>query len=181
MAVFPLVDPATATDPTVKQVFNEIEQELGFGIVPNIFRSMGSNPPLLAANWRKFKSTILQGTLPRTIKEMLGVVVSHANRSNYAKLVHLHSLSVQGVQELWLHQLTSEPYDDSALPDTIAAMAAFARQAARDPHALSTEHYAAMRDAGLSEDEIFEVIATIDLFQSVNAYTDLAQVELDAI
>jgi uncharacterized peroxidase-related enzyme len=181
MARFPLVDPATATDPLAKQTFDEIEQELGFGMVPNIFRSMGSNPPLLAANWRKFKSTILEGSLPRTVKEMLGVVVSHVNGSDYAKLVHLHSLSVQGVQELWLHQLTSEPYDTSALPDTIAAMAAFARQAAIDPHALGAEHYAALADAGLRDDEIFEVVATIDLFQSVNAYTDLAEVELDQI
>lgn len=181
MAKFPLVDPATTTDPLAKQTFDEIEQELGFGMVPNIFRSMGSNPPLLAANWRKFKATILEGSLPRTIKEMLGVVVSHVNGSDYAKLVHLHSLSVQGVQELWLHQLTSEPYDTSALPDTIAAMAAFARQAALDPHALGPEHYAALADAGLRDGEIFEVIATIDLFQSVNAYTDLAAVELDQI
>lgn len=181
MAKFPLVDPATTTDPLAKRTFNEIEQELGFGIVPNIFRSMGTNPPLLAANWSKFKSTILEGSLPRTVKEMLGVVVSHINGSSYAKMIHLHSLSVQGVQELWLQQLTAEPYDDSVLPDTIAAMVAFTRQAATDQHAISSAHFVALSDAGLRDSEIFEVIATIDLFQSVNAYTDLADVELDPI
>ena len=97
---FPLVDPATATDPLARATFDEIQRELGFGMVPNLFRSMGANAPLLAANWAKFKATILQGRLPRTVKEMLGVVVSDVNRSEYAKQVHLHSLSVQGVQEL---------------------------------------------------------------------------------
>lgn len=34
---FPLVDPAPIHDPVTGQVFAEIEQELGFGIVPNLF------------------------------------------------------------------------------------------------------------------------------------------------
>ncbi len=122
---FPLVDPSTASDPLAQQVFNEIEQELGFGMVPNIFRSMGSNPALLAANWQKFKATILQGQLPRAVKEMIGVVVSTANQSEYAKQVHLHSLGVQGVQDLWLQQIADEHLGDTALPETIRAIVAF--------------------------------------------------------
>ncbi len=176
-----LADPATATDPIVPQVFDEIQQELGFGIVPNIFRSMAHNPALLAANWQKFKHTILHGSLPRTVKEMLGVIVSDANRSMYAKLVHLHSLSVQGVQELWLRHLTDPDSDNSSLPDTLRAMIAFTRQAARDPQGLTEGHYRAIEEAGLSDAELREVIATIDLFQSVNAYTDLARVPIDQI
>lgn len=181
MELSTLPDPATATDPLAIQAFTEIQQELGFGIVPNIFRSMAHNPALLAANWQKFKHTILVGTLPRTVKEMLGVIVSDANRSMYAKLVHLHSLSVQGVQELWLQHLTNPDSDDSTLPDSLRAMIAFTRQAARDPQGLTDAHYQDLEDSGLSESEIAEVIATIDLFQSVNAYTDLARVPIDRI
>ena len=176
-----IADPLTVTDPVVRQVFSEIQQELGFGMVPNVFRSMADNPALLAANWQKFKHTILVGTLPRTIKEMLGVIVSDSNHSMYAKLVHLHSLSVQGVQELWLQHLTSPESDDSSLPDALRAMIAFTRQAARDPRGLTEAHYRAMSEANVSDEEMREVIATIDLFQSVNAYTDLAQVPIDRI
>jgi uncharacterized peroxidase-related enzyme len=176
-----LPDPATVTDPLVRQVFAEIQQELGFGIVPNVFRSMAHNPPLLAANWQKFKHTILVGTLPRTVKEMLGVIVSDANKSTYARLVHLHSLSVQGVQELWLRHLTDPESDDSSLPDTLRAMIAFTRQAARDPQRLTECHYRALEESGITDDELREVVATIDLFQSVNAYTDLARVPIDRI
>lgn len=100
-AIAPAPAPAAETDPTVRRVFGEIQGELGFGIVPNIFRSMAAHPALLAANGEKFRQTILVGALPRTVKEMLGVIVSDHNRSQYARLVHLHSLSVQGVQELW--------------------------------------------------------------------------------
>lgn len=174
-------DTDTVGDPLVQQVYAEIQQELGFGIVPNIFSSMAHNPHLLAANWQKFKYTILVGSLPRTVKEMLGVIVSDANRSVYARAVHLHSLSVQGVQELWLQHLTDPEIDDSTLPDTLRAMIAFTRQAARDPHGLTDSHYANLEEAGVNAAEVAEVIATIDLFQSVNAYTDLARVPIDRI
>ncbi len=165
----------------VQQTYHEIEQELGFGIVPNIFRSMSEYPPLLAANWQKFKATILGGQLPRSVKEMLGVTVSHVNGSKYAKAVHLHSLSVQGVHDLWLQQLIADELEEDTLPETIQAMVLFARKAAQRASSLGMEDINALRDAGLSDSEIFEVIATVDLFQSVNAYTDLMGVEIDNI
>jgi len=181
MARFGLTDPALVIDPLARQTYDEIQRELGFGMVPNIFRSMGSNPPLLTANWQKFKATILQGQLPRTVKEMIGVVVSDIAGSEYAKQVHLHSLSVQGVQALWLRQLTEGSSDNEALPDTIRAMVAFARKAATSPVEVSEADFDRMIEAGLTEEECFEIIATVDLFKSVNTYTDLMKVEIDQL
>jgi len=89
-----------AENPRVAQVFHEIETELGFGMVPNIFKSMAENPAALAAHWAMFKYTILDGELTRVAKEMVGVVVSTVNKSEYAAKVHMHSLGVQGVWPL---------------------------------------------------------------------------------
>ena len=69
-------DALRQADPRVARVFHEIETELGFGMVPNIFKSMAENPAALAAHWAMFKHTILEGELPRIVKEMVGVVVS---------------------------------------------------------------------------------------------------------
>lgn len=181
MTRFPLADPEEATDPRARQAFDEIQQELGFGIIPNIFRSMGSNPALLLANWQKFKATILQGQLPRTVKEMVGVVVSDVQGSEYAKQVHLHSLSVQGVQALWLRQLTEEEIPDNILPETLRALIVFARKAAANPRQITDDDFASLQAAGLSGAECVEVVAAIDLFKSVNAYTDLVAVEIDRV
>src|SRR3954471_7446262 len=99
MSRFPLVSPDAITDPLARRVYAEIEGELGFGIVPNVFKAMATNPPFLEANWNLFRATVLQGLLPRVLKEMIGVVVSAAHDSPYARLVHLHSLGVQGVAD----------------------------------------------------------------------------------
>lgn len=181
MTNLPLTGPDTSSDPLVQQTYHEIEQELGFGIVPNIFRSMSDHPIILAANWQKFKATILGGQLPRSVKEMLGVTISHVNGSEYAKQVHLHSLSIQGVHDLWLQQLLADELEEDTLPETIQAMVVFSRKAAQRASAMGVNEINALREAGLSDTEIFEVIATVDLFQSVNAYTDLMGVEIDNI
>src|SRR4051795_11616120 len=89
MAFFPIVAEADARDPEVAKVYDEVRQELGFGIVPNIFKSMAIRPTLLRANWDKFRATILQGYLPRTLKEMVGILISQTNNSEYAMRVHM--------------------------------------------------------------------------------------------
>src|SRR5689334_3773382 len=93
MAYVPIVEYDKLTDPKAKAVYDEITAELGFGIVPNLFKSMASNPDFLEANWKKFRGVILHGELPRTLKEMVGVAISQANNSEYALKVHLHGLS----------------------------------------------------------------------------------------
>jgi uncharacterized peroxidase-related enzyme len=168
-------------DPVVREVFAEIEQELGFGMVPNVFRAMARRPAILRANWDKFRATLLDGEIPRTIKEMVGVVVSDRNQSDYAKLVHLHSLGVQGVQHAVLAAVVAGDYRHPGLAATTQAMLAFAAKAARDHASLTPADYADLYVAGLTEDEVYEVIATVDLFTAVNVYTNAVGVPIDGV
>lgn len=181
MSRLPLADPAKATDPSVIATFDEIQRELGFGMVPNLFRAMAQNPAVLAANWAKFRATVLEGSLPRTTKEMVGVVVSAVNGSEYARAVHLHSLGAQGVDAAILASLGAGQIDAAPVPDALRAVLRFAERAARDPRGVGADDYRALRDAGLSEAEIFEVVAAVDLFSGVNAFTDAIDLEVDAI
>jgi len=63
MARFPIVEYENATTPQLKAVYDEIIAELGFGIVPNLFKSMATNPDVLEANWDQFRATILKGRI----------------------------------------------------------------------------------------------------------------------
>lgn len=180
MARFPLLEEADLTDPEARRVYAEIRQELGFGIVPNIFKSMAICPPVLRANWDKFRATMLQGRVPRTIKEMVGIVISQANGSEYALRVHLHGLSALGMSEEVLRDLVAD-FANCPLPAREKAILRFGLQAATDPLALQDADFAALRDLGLADAEIFEIVATADLFNFINTYTDAAGVEIDRL
>lgn len=83
MAHFPIIEEDQITDPKARAVYDEIKVELGFGIVPNLFKSMATNPDVLEANWKKFRATILRGDIPRTLKEMVGVESERGKGSTF--------------------------------------------------------------------------------------------------
>lgn len=176
-----LLDPQDVSDPVARRVFDEIERELGFGIVPNVFRAMAENPAVLEANWQLFRSTVLTGRLPRMLKEMVGVVVSCVHDSSYARLVHLHSLGVQGVSSEALSALAEGAVEVNELSPTNVAVLRFAQRVARNPAGLSAAEFQTLRDAGLDGAEVLEVLATVQVFTAVNLFTDAASVPIDAI
>lgn len=176
-----LLSPEAVTDRTTARVYAEIERELGFGIVPNLFRAMAANPAVLEANWNLFRGTVLQGGLPRVLKEMIGVVVSTVHDSPYARLVHLHSLGLQGVQEDVLRALTSGKIEGQGLSPTATAALRFAQRAARDPSGVTSDDMDGLAQAGLTTQDVLEVIASIQVFTAVNLFTDVVGVEIDQI
>jgi uncharacterized peroxidase-related enzyme len=180
MAYVSIMDGAAVVDPKVKAVYDEIMAELGFGIVPNLFKSMAINPGFLEANWKKFRATVLQGDLPRTLKEMIGVAISQANNSRYALEVHLHGLSALGMSEEVLRTLVSD-FEACPLPAREKAIIRFGLLAATHPRDLTAEMYQELRAFGLDESEIFEIIATANLFTGVNQYTDTIALEIDSL
>lgn len=180
MSHFPIQEYSEVTDPKVKLIYDQIIAELGFGIVPNLFKSMATNPDVLEANWKKFKATMLQGSVPRTLKEMIGVAVSQANNSQYALQVHLHGLSALGMSEEVLRLLVSD-FDACPLPVREKAVIEFGLLAATQPKALTAEKYASLQRLGLDQAEIFEIISTANLFTAVNQYTDAIGLEVDKL
>jgi uncharacterized peroxidase-related enzyme len=178
----PLVSPEVASDPVVKAVYAEIAQELGFGIVPNVFQALASQPLLLRATWDLFRVTMLQGRLPRGVKEMIGTVVSAANRSPYAVAVHLHSLGLQGISSTVLKALASGAATAPGLSPSVNGLLFLAHTAAHTrPSTITDDDLAALEAEGVTPAEWEEALATIRLFQYINSLTDLCLVPVDAL
>ena len=179
-ARFPLVSEDEVSDPLAREVYNEIREELGFGMVPNVFKAMAIRPTLLRASWDQFRATILQGRLPRTIKEMVGVLISQSNGSEYALRVHMHGLSAMGMSQEVLQALVQD-YTRCPLPEREKAVLRFGLLCATDPLNITEADYETLRAQDLSDDEIFEVVATAGLFSSINSFTDSAGVPIDQL
>src|SRR5437660_657840 len=97
MNSLPLQPRRTVSDPLVRVVFTEIEQELGFALVPNIFRVMATMPEILDAHWCHVRAALIHGRVDRTLKEMIGVVLSVVHATPYSRALCLQSLTRRGV------------------------------------------------------------------------------------
>lgn len=180
MSRYTIVEYDQVTDPRVKAVYDQIIAELGFGIVPNLFKSMTPIPGFLEANWIQFRSVILQGKLPRTLKEMIGVAISNANHSEYAHKVHLHGLTALGMSEEVLRLLVRD-FENCPLPARDKTAIRFGLRAGTQPQSLTDADTDELHAQGLSDAEIFEIVATASLFTGVNQYTDAIGLAVDAL
>lgn len=153
----------------------EIASELGFGVVPNLFAEADETPEVQLALWEAFRHVVLRGKLPRTVKEMMGVIVSKEAGSRYAAEVHLHALTLQGIEAPILEALARGEVP-SGVPQKTLLLLRFAHSAARHPY---DPEQARLLTAELSEAERREAVAVVALFRMVNTWTDLLAIPLD--
>ena len=162
----------------VQQTFEQIERELGAGMVPRIFQLLETQPMMLVHLWGQFRATILHGHLPRILKEMIGLVVATATHCDYVREVHLHSLSLQGMDEQALEAVRQGNFGveeigmvaRNALRFTALATAT---RAAYDVSGKGSviwqeqrlQTLQALEATGLEEEEKFEMVATVALFE----------------
>ena len=163
---------------TKGSVTQQIASELGFGVVPNMFAAADGNPEVQLALWSAFRHSVLRGELPRTVKEMMGVIVSTQAGSSYAAQVHLHALTLQGIEAPILEAL-KRGETPSSVPEKTLALLRFAYAAARHPH--DPEQVKLLKGVGLSEAERREAVAVVALFRMINTWTDLLAIPLDEL
>jgi alkylhydroperoxidase family enzyme len=83
-----------------------------------------------------------------------------------------------GISEEVLHTLVSD-FANCPLPEREKAVINFGLLAATKPHKLTDADYQHLQELGLDESEVFELIATANLFTEVNQYTDAIALEID--
>lgn len=165
-------------------IFDQIEQELGAGMVPRIFQVLESQPELLIHLWGQFRAVVLQGELPRVLKEMIGLVVASATHCDYVQVVHLHSLTLQGLQSRVLESLRQGEFQFQGVSDLTEQALRFAvsATAVRSAH---NGNWQEQRQATLDllaalpleESEKFELVATVSLFEQLCSVANLLNLD----
>lgn len=177
-----------SASPSAQETFDQIERELGAGLVPRIFRLLEPNPALLFHIWGQFRTVVLEGNLPRILKEMVGTAIATSTHCEYVRAVHLHSLNLQGVTPEALDAVRNGDFGSDALSATtrdvlrFAALAAAARAATASADAgewqgarsRSAEAFAALP---LDDGERFELLATVALFEEVCAVANMLDLD----
>lgn len=171
----------THAAPAPAETFDEIERELGAGMVPRIFKLLEGNPALLHHLWGQFRTVILRGGVPRAVKEMVGLVVATHTGCDYVRVVHLHSLALQGLSDAAVSALRENVYDSSALSGAardalrfaVAAVKARSADGAAAVRAGYAGAYSELGAAGVAPGDAVELIVTVAFFEQVCAVANL--------
>jgi alkylhydroperoxidase/carboxymuconolactone decarboxylase family protein YurZ len=146
-------------------VYSEIRSRLG--LVPNVFKAMAAvSHDVLVQNWTAFRETVLEGILPRVLKEMIGLVVARDLGGDYAVGLHTFSLHALGVGQGVIRCLL-ESGDCPAIPYVDRMVLGFARAYTRDPDHTPSDSLEAL---GLSDEQAQEVIDAVLIFAGISRF-----------
>lgn len=175
----PLVQPVLpqAVSPEVQRIFTEIEQ--GFGTVPNLFLTMAHYPPLLKANWEKVKAVMMEGTLPRKVKETIALLISKDNDCVYCVKAHSAALRTLKVDSSVLNEMLHNNLDTAGFSNHELILINFARAANKSPHRISKELIDNIAKHGIRESELIEALGVMETFVSFNKFLDTLDVAID--
>jgi uncharacterized peroxidase-related enzyme len=152
------------------------------GFVPNMLRAFSPRPEVWAA-WVQLKNTISGGMDTRRY-ELATLAAARELRSSYCSLAHGKILAERFLDPETVRELANG--GKTALDGTDVAVMDFASKIARDASSITADDVQRLRDAGLSDRDIFDVVAAAaarcffsKTLDGVGALPDAEYAELD--
>lgn len=147
----------------------DLDGDLGFS---NLWRMFGNDETLLEIMWQHMDHSYNCGTLPYQLKSEISMVVATALGCEGCKFFHESALEQEGLDDADIERLKTLDFQDSpGFSDEERMILGFAEKAATDPHDITDEEFQALRDLGLTDAELLEVLDCIAL----HVYTAVIQ------
>ncbi len=150
----------------VRERWQEPLSRLGF--VPNVLRVFALRPRHLLL-WQDYYDEVLRGEsgLSKAQREMIAVVVSAHNRCHYCLVSHSAALRKLTGDPVLADQLAGN-YRYAQLEERERAMLDFAVKLTEESHRCTREDVDALRAAGWSDEDIFDIAETVGMFNLTN-------------
>jgi len=168
-----LTIPAREDAPAKSQpLLNAVEQQLG--VVPNLFRLVGSSPAALEGYLGL--NSALGRTLDAKTRERIALAVAQANGCDYCLSAHTYlglNLAKIDDAEIALNRAgrSGDAKADAAL--------VFARKVLEARGHVSNSDLAEVRLAGFSEPQVIEIVASVALNVLTNYVNNVAETDID--
>lgn len=172
MTRLPLID-ASAAQPKAAELLGGVQAALG--VTPNMTKVLANSPAALAA-WVHFNGAAGSGVLPAAVRERIALQVAQENGCDYCLSVHSYlATNVAGITEAEVGQARDGKSDDPKA----AAVLALAGEVVQTRGAVDDSSLSAARAAGLTDEEIVEVVTNVALNFFTNFVNRFAQTEID--
>jgi uncharacterized peroxidase-related enzyme len=158
--------PPAPLSPDMAAYFAKCEEKLGF--VPNVLKAYAFDAAKLAAFVAMYNDLMLAPSgLSKLEREMIAVAVSAHNRCYYCLVAHGAAVR-QLSSDPPLGELMAMNYRAARLSKRHRAMLDFAVKLTAEPWLIEEENRAALRRAGFSDRDIWDIAAVAGFFNMTN-------------
>ncbi|HYH17319.1 MAG TPA: peroxidase-related enzyme [Azospirillum sp.] len=162
---FDVPDPSTL-DEDMRAYFDKCTEKLGF--VPNVLQAYSFRQKKLRTFAQFYNELMLgESKLSKLEREMIAVVVSSANHCYYCLVAHGQAVrKLSGDPELG--EMLVMNYRVAPLAPRQRAMLDFAWKLTKEPYTVGEEDRAALREAGFTPEEIFDIADVTGFYNMSN-------------
>ena len=149
----------------------EVQEKAGF--VPNVFATLAHRPDEFRAFFAYHDALMLKdGGLTKAEREMIVVATSGANECLYCIVAHGALLRIYGKHPLVADQVAVN-YRKADITPRQRAMLAFAMKVAVDSAAIDDADFAALREHGFGDEDIWDIGAIAAFFALSNRMANM--------
>ncbi len=178
-SVFNII-PYHEASPEIQAIYDDTKKSLGIPFVLNWFKCQARNPVLLKGNWAKLKATLIEGTVPNVIKQLIIYNVSSERNCEYCANAHRIFANLMGKSLSDDANFTiTDNMDSDIIPQSYKIAVSVVTEAALSSGEISEQHVERLMDAGFSESEIQELFAQADLVNMLNTIANISGIKLD--
>lgn len=170
MSRLPLIDPAA--DSPAKALLERTKAQLGR--IPNLYRAM-ANAPAALDGYLSFRMALQSGRLSPHQREQIALLVAELNGCNYCVSAHMFRGDKLGIPAA---ELACNRRAESSDPRS-AAVLSLATDVLVHRGAIDDAVLEDARRAGISDEEITEIVAHVALNVFSNFFNHVARPELD--
>jgi|GEM_PF-318245 uncharacterized peroxidase-related enzyme len=161
----------------VNAVYEEFYRRMSFPSPPNFIMTQGHSSTVVRGTWEVVKNVLVTGDLPRWQKEMMFVAISKDRNCHYFTAAHIACCRMLGVKTDLIDCLVRN-VDDLSNPK-LRAMIKFSLKCSRNPQTVTKDDHDSLRQEGLTQSEIIEVIAMSAFAVYANIIADATAMEPD--
>jgi len=162
--------------PSESPLYEAAARSLGY--VPNYTRPFAYAPEAYQA-WRTLNLAVKAGMSERRY-ELVTVAAARRLRSRYCTVAHAAILREKFYDDDGLREVLADPEAAGLEPGDLAAVR-FAEKIAADPSVTTEADVQALRDAGLSEQDIVQVVLAITIRRFFAGVLDATGTQLDPV
>ena len=170
----PTVENATGE---IKEIFDEIQGM--FGSVPNGIRLWSASPEALKGQWNHIKQRMSKDKENQKLHTIIRYLVSDESNCKYC--VGFNGGMLMNMYGVSQDELTAMKDDPSSAPldSKNKALLVFAMKAIKDADAVNSEDINALKDLGINETEIFDIVHAASHMLVVDTLFKTFKVEQD--
>jgi uncharacterized peroxidase-related enzyme len=176
MSHIPLLKTENASDP-VKAIYADFHRRMSFPAAPNFILTQGHSPAVAQGTWDVVRNVLVGGEIPRWMKEMMFVAISKDRGCQYCTAAHIACCRMLGVKAAVLDQIIGDV--DKVSDVKLREMISFALKCSRNPQKLTEDDFEELRNHGLKDSQIVEIIGMSALAVYANIIADATAMEPD--